>query len=70
MRLVCHSSNLQHMTLLGAAEVARRLKVSRPTVARMARDGRLVPTQKLDGLRGAFLFDSETVEAAAAERGR
>lgn len=58
------------MTLLGAAEVARRLKVSRPTVARMARDGRLVPTQKLDGLRGAFLFDSETVEAAVAERGR
>lgn len=54
-------------TLMSTREVARCLGVSVPTVTRLAREERLNPAQKLDGLRGAYLFDPADVAALADE---
>lgn len=57
-------------TLMSTREVARCLGVSVPTVTRLARDERLAPAQKLEGLRGAYLFDRDDVEALARSLGK
>jgi hypothetical protein len=45
------------------AEAARMLGKSPSAISRMVERGRLEPTLKLPGLRGAFLFDSASIEA-------
>ncbi len=50
--------------LLTTAEVAEILGKSVPTVTRMVADGKLDYWVKLPGVRGAYLFDLATVEAA------
>lgn len=50
--------------LLTTAEAAEALHVSRATLIRMVRAGRLEPTWKLDGIRGAYLFSPAEVERA------
>lgn len=53
---------------LGTTETARRLRVARRTVLNMIADGRLVPSAKVAGPLGGYLFDAEQIEALAAER--
>jgi excisionase family DNA binding protein len=47
--------------ILTTAEVARRLRLSRNTVQRMAADGRLTPRDKFPGRTGGYLFDETEV---------
>lgn len=58
------------MDLLSTAEAAKRLRVHIRTVARMAHTGELEAAAKAPGVRGAYLFDPDAVDALAAERGR
>lgn len=58
-------SNLD--SLLTAAQVAELRGVQPKTVHRWAESGRLPVATKLPGLRGAYLFRREDVEALAAE---
>lgn len=53
------------LTTRQAAEV---LGVSRRTVLYLVERGELVPAERIEALRGALLFDLDTVEALAAER--
>lgn len=53
-------------TLLTTAEVADLLGVSIPTVNRWVRDGRLTPSQKLPGVRGANLFHADDIAKKTA----
>lgn len=62
--------NIPHMPattseLLTSSQVAKQLRVSLATVARMAADGRL-DAQKLPGPRGAYLFTTDSVAAYKA----
>ena len=56
--------NVEYMT---TTAVADRLKVDVSTVARWVRNGRLAPAIKTPGIRGAYLFTSEDVDALAAD---
>lgn len=47
--------------VLSTREVAEQLLVSVPTVHRMARRGELSVVQRLQGVRGAMLFDPDEV---------
>lgn len=53
--------------LLTTSEVAARLGVARQTVVQRVQRGALVPATKLNGPRGAYLFDAEQVDALAAD---
>lgn len=56
---------------IGTTEAAARLNVSRPTLTRMAQDGRLKPLHKGAGQRGAYVFDEADIERYAEQkRGR
>lgn len=48
--------------LVPTSEVAERLGVDVRTVHRMVAAGRLCPTIKTPGLRGAYMFDRETLD--------
>ena len=48
------------------ADAAKRLGVSTRQVARMVADGKLTPSFKAPGIRGAYLFDREQIERIAA----
>lgn len=50
--------------LLTSREVADRLGVNRRTVTRWAESGRLRIAERIDKLRGAYLFRPEDVEQA------
>lgn len=54
--------------LLTTVETADRLGKSARAVIRMVERHELEPARKLPGLRGAYLFDADTVEALAAAR--
>lgn len=56
------------MNLVSSAEAAARLAVHRRTVIRWAHDGILVPAVHAPGIRGAFMFERDTVEALARSR--
>lgn len=58
----------QDHDMLSSRQVAAALRVSLPTVHRMARTGALPVALQLDGLRGARLFRRADVESVAAER--
>jgi excisionase family DNA binding protein len=47
--------------LIGAAEVAELLGVSRSTVSRRIRDGHLTPVLRMRGDSGAYLFDPDNL---------
>lgn len=66
----CHLTNLRHMagTLLTTAETAAMLGRSPRTVARLAAEGELPYVQKLEGVRGSYLFDRGTVQLFARQR--
>lgn len=61
-----------HMTtspdLIGAAEAARILGVSRVTFSRWARDGKVQVAVRMPGDTGATLFDRQDVIALLNER--
>lgn len=59
---------MTNVGLLTAAEVARRLGMSRRHVTRLANDGSLPTVMKLDGVRGAYLFDPDVVDRFIGER--
>ncbi|AVJ48767.1 helix-turn-helix DNA binding protein [Gordonia phage SallySpecial] len=54
--------------LLDTAAVASRLGMSRSQVNRVARTGQLPHRAKAPGIRGAYLFALEDVDAFAAAR--
>lgn len=57
------------MRILTSTEVAKILDVDVRTVQRRAQDG-LIPTHKLPGVNGAYIFDADeiaTLNAAIAE---
>lgn len=47
--------------LIGSAEACALLGIDRSTLSRWVKDGRLTPTTKLPGIRGAFIFDRADV---------
>jgi len=53
---------------LTTAEVAERLKVTPSAVSLMVKRGDLKPALKLPGIRGAFLFDTASIEALTEGR--
>lgn len=53
--------------LITTTEAAELLGVGRSTVTRWVDDGRLTPARKLAGLRGAWLFDRDTITKAAGK---
>lgn len=55
---------------LTTAQTAERLNTDRKGVRRLIAAGTLTPRTKLPGKTGAYLFDSEHVDAVAAERAR
>lgn len=48
-------------------EVCERLTIDRSTLTRWVAAGRIEPAMKLDGIRGAYLFNRADVERLAAE---
>lgn len=61
--------DMQTVDLVTTAEALAILRKSSPsTVTRLVQAGKLVPAQKLPGLRGAFLFNRADVEALVQER--
>ena len=53
--------------LMGAAEAARRLGVSKDTLIRMVARGDLEPVDKLPGINGAYLFWRSVIEQLASK---
>lgn len=47
-----------------SAEAAEKLGIDRSTLSRWVQSKRLIPAIKLPGLRGAFMFTDEAIEAA------
>ena len=60
-----HRSSSEALTssLLTTAEVARLIGKCRATVCLAVKEGRLVPTLKLPGVNGAYLFEESAVVA-------
>ena len=56
--------------LLSTREAARILGVTSRTVQRFADTGTLVPEKRIDGLRGALVFDRSDVTDLAERRER
>lgn len=54
---------MSHLHLMTSAEAASTLGVSTREVARRAATGALTPAVKLPGLRGAYLFNPDDVDA-------
>lgn len=52
-------------TLMTTAEVATALGRDRSVILKRVRAGELTPVHKLDGLRGAYLFDRASITAIA-----
>ena len=50
-----------------SAEACRLLNIDRSTLTRWVASGRLTPAFKAPGLRGAYFFELEHVQALAAE---
>ena len=53
--------------LVPSVEVCRRTGKDRSTLSRWVEKGRITPVQRLDGLRGAMLFDPADVDRLVAE---
>jgi excisionase family DNA binding protein len=54
--------------LIGSAEAADVLGVSKATLVRWVAKGRVVPLQQLPGLRGAYLFSRPQIMRLAQRR--
>lgn len=52
----------QSPDLVASADVCDTLYIDRSTLSRWVKDGTAVPTMRLPGARGAFLFSAEEVE--------
>lgn len=52
---------------IAASTVARIFNCDQSTVLRMVQDGRLIPIGKLEGSKGAYLFDPDEIERIASE---
>lgn len=57
---------MSQTSLLRSSEVCEALNIDRSTLSRWVAAGRIQPAMKLDGLRGAFLFDRAEVERVKA----
>lgn len=53
--------------LIGSTEAARILGIDRSSLTRRARAGRVPVVGKLDGLRGALVFDRAVIEQLAGD---
>ena len=53
-------------SLMTSAEVCDRLGIDRSTLSRWVASGRISPTTKLPGIRGAFLFTRAEIERVKA----
>jgi excisionase family DNA binding protein len=58
---------VQHTDLIGTADAARRLGVSRSTLTRRVEAGELEPAMRVPGYRGPLLFERADIEALAGE---
>lgn len=58
---------VDHVDVIGAAEAARLLGVSKATVNRRAAAGQLTAV-KMPGLTGAHLFDRDEIESLANQK--
>ncbi len=58
-----HSGAVPPTHLIGTAEAARLLGVSRWTIARRVRNGQLRPYRQMLGPTGAYLFDPADILA-------
>lgn len=56
------------LELIGSAEAARRLGVTRSKLQRLVNAGRIQPMQKGEGLRGAMIFDASVIDRYARSR--
>jgi excisionase family DNA binding protein len=54
--------------LIGAAEAAEMLGVSKDTLVRMVARGDVPMVQKLDGQKGAYIFERAEIERLANEQ--
>ena len=67
-----HPPYVGHMpktaNLLTSAQVAAEVGCNVKTITRKATQGLIPYTQKLDGLRGAYLFDRAIIETLKAEK--
>lgn len=57
-------------SLLTSAEAAQKLRVSRTTIHRWVTTGRLPYIQKLEGIRGGYLFAPAAVDRLARQQSR
>lgn len=55
---------IQPGDLIGVAEAARIMGVSRPTITRQIESGKLAYVAKLDGQRGPYVLDRNDVKGA------
>ncbi|NIL76775.1 hypothetical protein RhoFasB10_02902 [Rhodococcus sp. B10] len=62
-----HALHVDHMDVIGAAEAARLLGVSKATVNRRAAAGQLT-AHKMPGVTGAHLFDRDEIESLAKQK--
>lgn len=53
--------------LIGSGETAALLSVDRSTLVRKIAAGKIQPLTRLDGPRGAFVFDRSEIEKLAKE---
>lgn len=63
-----HSEVMPSPPLIGTAEAAHLLGVSRSTITRWADTGYLPNAARLDGRTGAYMFERADVERLAQER--
>lgn len=62
-----HDADMPNVdSLMTTAEVADAFGRDRSVILKRVRAGELTPTHKLDGLRGAYLFDRSAIEALVA----
>lgn len=56
------------LELIGSAEAARRLGVTRSKLQRLVTQGRIQPIQRGEGLRGAMVFDASAIDRYGRSR--
>ncbi len=72
MAHLCHDAYMSQTTtpvIVSAAWTAKRLGQPLRTVTRHAKTGVIPTIGKVQGPRGAYLFDRDVIEAIANERG-
>lgn len=63
-----NANGVSNPLILSASDVARRLRLSRSQVKRLAASGDIPSLGRLSSSRGAYVFDAATIARVAAER--